>query len=217
MIPLPPLWADFDWVKLVVPLVMFAVWVFNRLMGGESPAAKQAKARQQARAKPPQPAAGERQRVEDEVGEFLRRAAQQRGAREPVAPPASPPPKPPKPLRKPLSADERRGNASQAAPTAAPTRAPELAPSIGTAIGSRIAQRSVQAVEVTQAEEAMESHLAEAFGHQVGTLGGETHPLDVVEAAPSPAAELAALLRDPRSVRDAVIVSEILRRPEERW
>ncbi len=209
---LPLLWADFDWVKLVVPLIMFGVWVFNRLMGGETPAAKQAKARQQARAKPPQPAGGERQRVEDEVGEFLRRAAQQRGARDPVAPPAGPPPKPPRPARKPLDRDERRADTARAESETS-ARAPELAPTIG----SRLSQRSVQAVEVKQAEAAMESHLAEAFSHQVGTLGGERHPLDTDEAVSSPTTDVAAMLRDPRSIRDAIIVSEILRRPEERW
>ncbi len=91
------LWADGEWMKLLVPLVMFSIYALNRLFGGESPAARQAKARQQARANPPAPPA-DKQRVEDEVGAFCaarRSSAARSGKRR------TPPPQPPVVQRRP--------------------------------------------------------------------------------------------------------------------
>src|SRR5438045_1623925 len=110
-----PLWADVEWVKVVAGIVMFTIWALNRMMAKESPAAKQAKARQQARPNPPQPAA-QKQRVEDEVGEFLRRAAQQKTGKENRPAATNQPSKPPKLPRGPMTetAADRRGDARPA-------------------------------------------------------------------------------------------------------
>ena len=114
MIPDMLLWADGEWVKLIVPLVMFSIYALNRLFGGESAAARQAKARQQARANPPPPPA-DKQRVEDEVSEFLRRAAKQRGtAGQTRTPPLNQPPRPPAPQRKPLTSQARQDDLAAA-------------------------------------------------------------------------------------------------------
>jgi hypothetical protein len=221
MNPPVPLWADAQWLQYLVPLVMFSVYILNRLLGGDSPAARQQKARQQARANPPQPPV-DKQRVEDEVGEFLRRAAQQKSGKQPVAP-ANQPIRPPKVIRKPLAeaAASVRG-AGQAPP--AESLAGNERPR-GRAVGdSTLATRTLgdreQGDEVRQAELAMQSRLQQTFGHQVGSLAAPAAADRA--AAPSPPAEPAAeelfgMLRDPQSIREAIVVSEILRRPTERW
>lgn len=88
---------------------------------------------------------------------------------------------------------------------------------------------------VEQEEEAVEGRLRQVFDHQVGTLENTSgqgdqraHDSDEASAAadagrdaPQPdragtrAAEVADLLRDPSSLKDAIILAEIFRRPEE--
>jgi hypothetical protein len=219
MIHFAPLWADGEWLKLIVPIVMFSVWVLNRMLGGDSPAARQAKARQLARAKPPQPPA-DKQRVEDEVGEFLRRAAQQRAGKENRAPaPAEQPPRPPKPSRQPLAEGSPVRQTPE--PVRAAGRPGSLAATTEDAFGNRqLSQRVVQPTEVEQTVENLQSHLVETFGHQVGSLAGSARSASAAVSALASSAvanDVAAMLRDPQSIRDAIVVSEILRRPEERW
>jgi hypothetical protein len=221
MIHFAPLWADGEWLKLIVPIVMFSVWVLNRLLGGDSPAAKQAKARQQARAKPPQPPA-DKQRVEDEVGEFLRRAAQQRAGKDNRAlAPANQPLRPPKPSRKSLAATSPDRPPAAPEPVRAAGKPGSLAASTADAFGDRkLTERVVGPTDVQQAVDAMQSHVAETFGHRVGSLAGSARSEPAPANAPASAAvanEVAAMLRDPQSIREAIVISEILRRPVERW
>jgi hypothetical protein len=74
--------------------------------------------------------------------------------------------------------------------------------------------------DVAQADERLQSRLQQRFVHQVGTLA----PLSTATSDQRPAAagasaaqELRALLSRPAGVRQVIIASEILRRPEERW
>ncbi|HZZ81423.1 MAG TPA: hypothetical protein VFE62_23175 [Gemmataceae bacterium] len=206
--------ADAEWLRLIVPLVAFLIWAMNRLLGGESPAAKQAKARQQARANPPPPPA-DKQRVDDEVSEFLRRAAQQRGTAGHTRTP--PPPQPPPVQRRPAVAPPQEAAAAEAA---RPARPRTLSPTFSDPLGQRaLAERKVEAKEVVQAEAAMQSHLSQVFSHQVGTLAADKQATASAasEPPPAPTDEVVEMLRDPHSIRDAIIVSEILRRPTERW
>jgi hypothetical protein len=188
------------------------------LAGGRIPAAKQAKARQQARVNPPQPPA-EKQRVEDEVGEFLRRAAQQRGGRDQRSTPANQPPRPPKPVRNLVTAPERQESPKTLSEQADAIGRPRtLTPTLDDAPSVRkLTDRTIQPVEVQQSEKAMQSHLQQAFGHTVGTLGDI--PASVTAEAPpsASAGEVMDMFRNPQTVREAIIVSEIIRRPEERW
>ncbi len=96
----------------------------------------------------------------------------------------------------------------------------------------RFAQRTSQlGEEVGLADEAMEGHIHAALDHRLGGLtdtsvGADVPDADVHDEAPGPsedeapsslAAELAATFRDPQSIRQAIILSEILSRPEHRW
>ncbi len=215
-----PLWADGNWVQLAVPFVLFVFWLLSRILGAESPAARQQKARQQARPNPPQPPA-ERKRVEDEVGEFLRRAAQQRAGKESRPAPA-PPPRPPKPAARPVGetfSPRRNGPGGTEE-----DRPRETAPPVGEPLVQRtITDRVVQPKEVTQAVEAMQSHVDQVFTRTVGSLAAAARTAEAAQAAlppqpaPAMASDLAAMLSDPQSIREAIVISEILRRPEERW
>ncbi|HEY1600717.1 MAG TPA: hypothetical protein VGG64_14000 [Pirellulales bacterium] len=213
-----PIWADAEWIKLVIPIVMFSIYILNMLLGAKSPAAKQARARQQARVNPPPPPAADKQRVEDEVGEFLRRAAQQRSGKENRPAPAAQPAKPPKPVRKPLA--ETAASREIATPTAVEGRPRTLATSITESYARRNQpERPVASTEITQSVESMESRLAQTFDHALGAISGSPAGGEKTPAMPmsSTANELVAMLRDPQSIREAIVISEVLRRPEERW
>lgn len=215
-----PLWADGDWIRLAVPFIMFTVWLLSRIFGAESPAAKQQKARQQARANPPQPPA-ERKRVEDEVGEFLRRAAQQRTGKE-SRPRPSPPPRPPQPATRPVGeAFGARRSGTSGTQTERPRETP---PPVAEPLAPRtVADRVVQPTEVVQAVEAMQSHVEQVFNRQLGSLAAAPSAVSAAQStepsdtSATEAADLAAMLRNPQSIREAIVISEILRRPEERW
>jgi hypothetical protein len=92
-------------------------------------------------------------------------------------------------------------------------------------VGSQLGQ------EVVQENQQFEQRLQSVFHHQVSQLanvGGEaakpqnaelpTMAADRVAAAPAVAASnLAALFGDPTTLRQVILIGEILHRPEERW
>ena len=87
------------------------------------------------------------------------------------------------------------------------------------------AERAAQLVKVDDADEQMEAHLSAVFDHQVGHLGQPTALPSTsdpsgqpnVAATATPAAGIAELLASPANIRNAFVLQEILRRPEEQW
>jgi hypothetical protein len=86
------------------------------------------------------------------------------------------------------------------------------------------------AEEVEMADEALVEHLHDVFDHQVGRLVSTSvheeadapeSPAETVYGAikrsPNAAAGLASLLADKQNIRQAIVVNEILARPEQRW
>lgn len=79
--------------------------------------------------------------------------------------------------------------------------------------------------EVGLADDHLEAHLHEQFDHRIGSLQDTSADAarETADAAASkilkdvPAGQIAALLRSPQSIRQAIILSEVLRRPDERW
>jgi len=78
--------------------------------------------------------------------------------------------------------------------------------------------------EVDLADDKLEAHLHQVFDHKVGQLKKST--LEPAAASPSQeardaslpgAASIAHLLINPQNVRNAIILAEILRRPDENW
>lgn len=81
---------------------------------------------------------------------------------------------------------------------------------------------------VESADEAMAAHLHQTFDHQVGRLRKTTQgPPRQATATPSvaatvirdasPAHAIGELLRTPQNVRNAIIMAEVLNRPTDRW
>ncbi len=84
--------------------------------------------------------------------------------------------------------------------------------------------------DVTDLDSKIQRHLQEKFDHRLGRLagmGGESAaaqtavdleaPQLSAAAASAGAAQLAALLANPASLRQAVVLTEIINRPESRW
>jgi hypothetical protein len=220
-----------DWFGVIPFVVMIVVWVLNRVLGGDPQAGRRPAQRPAA----PAPVAAERRKVDDEVADFLRRAAQRRGGDAGVAPADRPMGgQPPRPPGSPQIQRPREVVVGQQAPPPQPSmrRAPvetELvevvevgsegpagfdsieARTIGTRVGAAPRQS-----EVEQADEAMEHHVAETFDHRVGRLGDtKSRRTQVTGRSRSAAAErLFQALSRPQDVRQAIIVAEVLKRPE---
>ncbi|HUE71681.1 MAG TPA: hypothetical protein VMP01_12415 [Pirellulaceae bacterium] len=180
--------------------------------------------------------------MNNEVEEFLRRAAQRRAQVEAqlraqaearargqgqAPPPRTEPPKRITPATQKLS---------QQQPVEADVI--ELASS-GSRVGDSVAERLRHSQDFTaqvellgdgveSADEEMAAHLHQAFGHAVGRLRKTTAgPVQPTAATPSvaavvirdasPAHGIAELLRNPQSVRNAIILSEVINRPADRW
>lgn len=83
--------------------------------------------------------------------------------------------------------------------------------------------------DLVRADHQREQHLKDVFSHQVGRLAGNvageakysaTDEAAVVQPSAAPAAMaagLTTLLGDGQNLRHAIVLSEILRRPEDRW
>jgi hypothetical protein len=165
-----------------------------------------------------------------EIEEFLKRAEQRRGesSRREVA--AQRPPEPP----------QRRPVAPQPAPRRSPPLEPltrdaeprrdlsSVASSVEKHLGNRgFSQRAEHlADDISRADENMEEHLQQVFGHRVGTLGESspgrlTSTTDVAAtvsvSASSTILDLADMLTSPQKLRQAIVLREILDRPEHRW
>jgi hypothetical protein len=179
----------------------------------------------------------------DEVEEFLRRAAARRAAAQqqqpqrPAPAPAAwsqpPPQQPPPPPRRPASLAEVV-MLEPVSPVQAEVVDAELADQQDR-LGGSVAQhmRGTQEIaehtrhlgeEVDLADDKLEAHLHQVFDHKVGHLKKSTmeaaasSPSQEARDAPLPgAASIAHLLINPQNVRNAVILAEILRRPEESW
>ena len=67
----------------------------------------------------------------------------------------------------------------------------------------------------------MTAHLHDAFDHSMGEIGDPTSSLTADEQAKVAnadiAAEIRAMLRDPNAARKAIVLREILERPEHNW
>ncbi len=177
-----------------------------------------------ARPKParPRPAGGQ-DPLADEIGDFLRRATERRGqagprpAREGRAsrPVRSPQPAQTEQPVQPILIDEPDGGVAQHVQQRMKNDFKRLSPELGT--------------EVAEADDKMDDHLHQVFDHRLGRLGvmsGETaKPTAVNEpaAASAPATTVplaqavAGILANPATASQAILLHEILRRPEERW
>jgi len=221
-----PLAKGEDLLGTLIVIVIVIISAVAQLIGKAREAQKQA-----GRPKPPvQPPVAEGQDpLADEIEDFLKRAAQRRRAA--GSRPAAPAP--------PLVAGAAE------APTRRLVQQPaevELIPmegapeSVAAHVRDHLSSAKFAPVsqqlgkEVTEIDGKIERHLLEKFDHRLGRLagmGGESAsaqtavdleaPGQGAALAPLGAANLAAVLGNPASLRQAILLSEVLNRPESRW
>ena len=170
----------------------------------------------------------------NEIEEFLKRAAAMR-ARQQGAQPAPPPQPlaPPTPrVLSPLSARMPTSDVQDAEVIEAEeVTGDDVSDYVTRHLDSGLfKQRASQlGADVKSADEVIESRLHQTFEHRLGSLGASTaraedSSLDDDEtaaalalAAQSAPMSFAELLRSPQSLRNAIILSEILNPPRNRW
>ncbi len=199
-----------DWAPYIVFLVIAGLGALNQAIAKQREApgkADRARAAQRRAAAAGQRGAGQ----EDKVEEFLRRMVQQRGGQqEAEVQVLEPPPAPRRETRRaaqPLQAAEQQRSADE-----------------------RLSQHHLHS-DLELADERLETHLHEQFDHQLGSLRRadadakaaqaalveDSSLKDAIARAPTAAAGFAAVLRDAQGLRQAIVLREILSRPEERW
>jgi predicted flap endonuclease-1-like 5' DNA nuclease len=227
-----------DWLSALVPIVIAVILLIGRLISSMKSTTPPPRNKQPRRPpetaerslRPPQkqpaPQAPGQSQLNAEIEQFLKRAGD-RPSREPALTPQPKTTQPKTPKRtspksltreQPLDAEpvERRDFTS-----------------VGASVEKHLANRGFTqraehlADDIVRADQEMEQHMQKAFGRRVGTLGDETAKtsstpvtdVEPVSAAPrSPAADtLGNLLSNPQNVKQAVILNEILQRPEHRW
>ncbi|HEX3656055.1 MAG TPA: hypothetical protein VHV55_09620 [Pirellulales bacterium] len=220
MIPLRPLLADLALLKAIMFVVVIAIYAINHLLSG----LKKPLAGPPPRVPPPGTPPARRPPVEAEapaanpdlnaeLSDFLRRAAAKRqqagGQPSQSAPtnverPATRPPRKRKKSEPPARPPEERLSQRRALPTL-DTRAMD--------------ERSL----ATRPAEQLGDHVRESFDRQLGLLAADSEkapgaePPPTAELQSSVAVEMSALLCNPQSLRGAIILNEILTRPEHRW
>jgi hypothetical protein len=218
-----------DWIWIVVFILFVVVPAIGKLIGKlvqQQPGGGRAGGQPRPGGAPArQPRGGG---LEDEIGEFLRRAAQ-RGQPQPQ-PAARAQPQPAARPPVPRAAIEQ---AIEAEVVGRPALGEGIKQHVGEHLDAGEFRRRAAGLggEVAQADEQIEQRLHARFDHEVSTLaavpGESAHAPRPVEAAepedrvaeiPSTAAAgLAAMLANPGGVRQAIVLNEIFTRPEDRW
>ncbi len=170
--------------------------------------------------------------VQEEIEAFLRRAAGQE-PRKPDVVAAEVVPAPP------AGARQRQAPAARQKPEAADRESRE---SVAEHVARRMHQGGLENRDadlggtIQQTDRRMGSRLEGVFDHQVGQLGSASPPGSAEATQPSAGAPVAAapdtpsmvagsvsasriaqMLRSPQDIAAAIVLSEILRRPVERW
>ncbi len=228
---LVPLIADIgDIIGVLVFIVIGLLSVVGQIMN-KAKENRQKAAPPRPRPRPPQPQLRQQQPqprqqqgpLVNEIDQFVRQAAQRRGegGRQPVAQGQGGRPQP----------IQRRPLVQQPPVEAVPVEllepvaddAASVAEHVRTHVSSRhvgtVGSRTLQS-QVDQADENMEEHVHEVFDHKLGRLSGmpgETADQSGTSIPPTAAAGMAAMLADASSIRQAIVLSEILQRPEHNW
>jgi hypothetical protein len=220
-----PMLADAGWIKLVFVVVFFLIWIFNNLIGDQAKARKARGAGRAAQPRPPQVPEGDRppakQQLVGEIEEFLQRANRKRrekqeksNRKQAVKGEKSAPPPVKKPVRRlaQLSSDNQESPAESAVALSESVRQ-HLDTSNFAARASSLNDDDIARNDAVRA-----AHLKEVFGHQLGRLSDTSTPGAAADPPAPPAGAaitpLAALLANPQSLKQAIVLQEILNRRE---
>jgi hypothetical protein len=213
-----PVAAGFDWIEGLLPLLFLVFWIVSNIVNvvrkvaaGAGPKPGEARPVPPRRPPPavdgPAPPADAREVLERQIEEFLR-GSRPRGAAEPARP-AVAPDRAQQRERKAKDRDQR-----QAARDLKPAKqkAPKPQP---------VAERHLSGLGDTGVDVA--KHVKEAFtdhfGHLAPTIGGaQAEARQIVQPASSaPTLDVLALARNPATLRQMIILREVLDRPVDRW
>jgi hypothetical protein len=225
-----PILADAGtYITLIFVILGFLGWIMNLTSNKNAPPPA-------APARPRQPVQGRPQnrdeRIQSEIDIFL----QEVGGRKPRPRTVEAPPgaieieePPPRPVRRPAERPVRRPVAepvrttAPAAPVVAPPR-PEHR--IGSSdLGTTIREQVARHIDTTRVDPSTKQHLSSvverAVEHHLGTLGQKeaaqlAAAVEVAAKAPEGLHPVVGLLRDPKGVRNAILISEVLGPPRGR-
>lgn len=173
----------------------------------------------------------------DEVEEFLRRVAQMRAQAEaqargqqqrPRPQPASPPPLAPPPPARLVPARQEVVYLEPAEAEIVDAELTEISDNVGRHVTQHLSGTQTIAAhaqqlghEVDLADDKLEARLHQVFDHQLGQLKSTASSTAATAHAATPpdvtVSEMLQMLRSPQSIRDAIVMAEVLRRPDERW
>jgi hypothetical protein len=227
-----------DWISMLIPIVVAIIWVLNQVFSNLA----QKPNRPEARRPNAPPRAPQNPRVNEEIEKFLRRAAQQQQQQQQPQQRAAQQrgraeQRPAVPARTAPRTLVQQEPFKRPAPTVPATLVEVEMVDEGPAIrgkdvddhvekyfrSSQFTERALTPLsKVDQADEMMESHLHKMFDRQLGSLASTTSTTPAAATPPPPSTMatpggIAALLRDPRNLRSAIILQEILSPPESRW
>jgi len=228
--------AGFDWLEALLPFLFVAFWivsqvfaVFRRLQGGgrqQQPPPRPRFDPVRDRPRPPQPAgedaADPRSVLEKQIAEFLREATgekKQQPTMQKSEPGAATRPQPPRPERR-ADTDRRTPQTPRAAAPVRREREPKKN-AVTRESAARITETAPQ--QPQPQSESVTRHVHDAFSRELTHLRGsitQDEPQAGSAArtsAPTQADELMHLLRNPATVRQVILLREILDRPVDRW
>lgn len=221
MIAMLPL-ADGDWIGVVVFLVIMVISAISQ-MAGNKKEAQQPRPKPRPRPRPPvrpaQAGPGRQDPVAGELEEFLRRAAGGGGQQPVRRPPPAPPARPV--VAKPVIAQPVVAEATDDLEVIESV-ADHMSHSTGESrFPSQLTGGPNQADQVSRKFDHQMGQLdstPEKAAHAAAIAEPDTQAAKVVESMPpTAAAGLAAMLASPTSLRQAILLKEILERPEHRW
>ena len=193
-----PLAAGLDWLEGLLPILFALFWIGSQIVGVLRQAGRGGKPpARPARPVPQPPRADEvRTQLERQIEEFLGRSR----------PPAERPT-----AQRPPAADPNRGRR----PVRATGKVPPPPPAVAAKpVASDRGPRAPGGGEVAR-------HVHDAFAHQLDHLAPSLHASAGAElarpAAVAPAEELIAALRNPATLRQIILLREVLDRPVDRW
>lgn len=164
-----------------------------------------------------------------DIEEFLRRAAERRKQAQQGSGGQKRPPQQRPPAQRPVTPPPRQTISERDIVVPARVAFPEQQPhSIGQESIEEHVRRHIDvsdivehvdhlAENIEQADERMDAHLDEVFDHDVGKLGsgkGATDELNRSTASNKATTDLLRMLQDPASVRQSIVIAEILKRPD---
>ncbi len=214
---------DFVMIKVIFALVFGAIWLINWLFSGNPrkvpPVVNRPNGRRVNLNQPGGPGAPHADRAPEslssEIEQFLKEAAQRKsdkGRRGPVARPAAvvvvQPQMPPQ------------------VEVAPPPAGESMTAAVNRHLDTRgfAARASNLTDDMQRADVQREQHLKDTFGHKIGRLTDTSHTQPEIPVANpvdlngNVAASLVGnLLTKPENLRQAIVLNEILRRPEDRW